>query len=73
MSNSRLIEEYTNAGGDTLELGHDDGGYWVRCWNSDDELHWEMRGVVVEATATTQKVRQYTSEAEARAEFERWR
>lgn len=76
-----LIEEYTNANGDELELHHQEAGdrWHVICWkageNNSLELHWDVDYIVtglVDGNPNKQITRPMT-EDEARAEFNRWR
>lgn len=72
-----LIDSYTNKEGSTLELHHQeaDNRWHIICWNADGELHWDIDYIVlgyVDGNPNRQLTKAFT-EAEARAEFERWR
>lgn len=67
-----IIEEYEN-NDCYYELGLDRLGYFVRCWTKEGDLHWYMRGKVIEDDGTRQKMQPYVTEADARVEFDRWR
>lgn len=52
-------EEYKTQEDQTISIQRRGDGTWeVGCWNEDDTCHWYF---------------EYSDEAKARAEFERWR
>ena len=51
-------DEYQTANGETVSIQNNSGTWEVACWGANDECRW---------------YKEYRTETEARAEFERWR
>lgn len=67
-----VTAEYNRKDGFVVEMGEDKHGLFVRCWNAEQEFHWEVRGVCIEDDGVRQKRRPYTKE-EQLAEFNKWK
>lgn len=74
-----LIDSYTNANKDTIELRHTEhqgrDRWRVICWTEAGDCHWDVDYIVtghLDGNPNRQLTRP-TTKAEARAEFEKWR
>lgn len=68
-----ILDSYAAPSGCTIEMGIDAKGVrWVRCWDEEGSLHWELRGKVLTDDGTRQTTEPYSEETQL-AEFNRWR
>lgn len=67
-----MSDGYITADGFKVEMGEDSRGFYVRCWNVENKLHWEVRSFLISNGSMRQLRRAFTRE-EALAEFNRWK